>query len=206
MNTEDTGTKAFSQHYKQLELGNRATWDDVKISYRRLVNLWHPDRFEQRPEQRAQAQQKFIDLTKSYNVLRNFHRSNNRMPYQSAHLADKEVPKSSTGRAQKVADSNNSNDSEPVAVDESLLKRDPKYKRNNGNHKSNTRLILWGLTACALLSFTIVFFMIQDRKASQAIAEQGREIIKQVPPSEFMPSASEIRKSQTRGAFVKPTQ
>ena len=206
MNTEDSGTKAFSQHYKQLELGNRATWDDVKINYRRLVHLWHPDRFEQRPEQRAHAQQKFIDLTKSYNVLRNFHRSNNRLPYQSAHLANKELPKSRTTRAQKVEDSNKNDDSEPVAVDESLLQRDPQTRRNNGNHKSNNRGIWWGLTACALLSITIVFFMIQDRKASQAIAEQGREIIKQVPPSEFMPSASEIRKSQTRGAFVKPTQ
>jgi len=57
---EESDNSPFSKHYKNLDLGNRATWDEVRTNYRRLVQQWHPDRFENRPRERANAQQNFI--------------------------------------------------------------------------------------------------------------------------------------------------
>ena len=197
---EESDNSPFSKHYKNLDLGNRATWDEVRTNYRRLVQQWHPDRFENRPRERANAQQNFINVTKAYKALRTFHRINNRLPFQSAHVAnsDDATPVDETTARPTSR--------EPLSLDENLLKRDPSMRQNNSALKRKTRAIGWGLAACTLILCTIGFFLVQDRKANQAIAEQGREIMKQTPPSEFMPSAEEIRRSQTRGAFIKPTQ
>ncbi len=202
MATDNSQTKHFAQHYKQLELHDRADWELARANYRRLVHLWHPDRFAQRPRERAHAQQQFINLTKSYNVLRNFYRKNKRLPFETAQSAANRETNASMNDS---FDETSFNNTPPPRVDAGMLARDPADRERKLS--SNTlKKAGWLLGGGTIVFGTIMLFLVLDRKANQATALQGREVVKEAPQSDFLPSAAEIRRSQTRGAFVKPTK
>lgn len=202
MATDNLQTKHFAQHYKQLELHDRANWELARANYRRLVHLWHPDRFAQRPRERVHAQQQFINLTKSYNVLRNFYRKNKRLPFETAFSS----PNRDTDNLMNNAfDEQGFDNTPPPPVDAGILSRDP-ADRERKISKEGMRKLGWLMGGGAIVLGTIMLFLVIDQQANQATAQQGREVIKEAPHSEFLPSAAEIRRSQTRGAFIKPTR
>jgi len=53
-------------YYEVLGLGRGATQDEVKSAYRKLAKEYHPDR---NPDNRAQAEEKFKELSEAYEVL-----------------------------------------------------------------------------------------------------------------------------------------
>jgi len=83
----------YQFEYDLLNLQPGDGWDKARANYRQLVNQCHPDRFAQRPRERAHAQQEFIELTKAFNTLRNFQRENNRMPFDRVTQASKDPVK-----------------------------------------------------------------------------------------------------------------
>ncbi len=202
MQNNDTQLNPYSHHYRMLELDDRADWETARNHYRRLVNQWHPDRFAQRPRERVHAQQQFIILTKSYNALRNFYRKNNRLPFQSASVA---TAHEETAVGQNEAQAPDSQNSEPQWGSNPLARERSQHFAQSKTAKSFRKLI-WFVVGGTIILCTVLFFLILDRKQNKAIAEEGRKVIQEAPVSEFMPSAVEIRRSQTRGAFVKPTQ
>ena len=203
MNSNESRKTEFARHYEHLELDDRADWNTAKEKYRTLVNRWHPDRFAQRPREQIRAQQQFIDVTKSYKALRNFYRTNNRMPFQSARVTGQ---KHSVNPAHEHGADHPGDDVLPSTRENGILGRDKTEDALAADKPRRLRNILLITAVCSMMFGTILFFLIIDRKANQAVMEKGREIVKDAPESEFLPSASEIRKSQTRGAFVKPPQ
>ncbi|MFK7862019.1 MAG: J domain-containing protein [Granulosicoccus sp.] len=201
MISEDSQKNQFAKHYELLEIDDRASWDIARSSYRRLVHIWHPDKFTSRPREKVFAQQQFINLTKSYNELRDFHRTNHRLPFQSDHVASKldappliaDIPLHSAA-------------SDTTVVNANVLSRDPSERNHSQRRLRTMYKTAWLMTGVFTLLTTVMFFIILDRKQNQATAAIGREVVRDAPESEFMPNASEIRRSQTRGAFVKPTK
>ncbi|MBM3315164.1 molecular chaperone DnaJ [candidate division WOR-3 bacterium] len=53
-------------YYEVLGVGKSATQDEVKSAYRRLAKEYHPDR---NPDNRAEAEEKFKELSEAYEVL-----------------------------------------------------------------------------------------------------------------------------------------
>ncbi len=202
MATDNLQTKSFAHHYEQLELHDRANWELARANYRRLVHLWHPDRFAQRPRERAHAQQQFINLTKSYNVLRNFYRKNKRLPFETASAT---INGESESSMNNTFDEQGLDNTPPPEVDAGILARDPADREKKISPKSMQKLG-WLMAGGAIIFGTILLFLVIDKRANQATAQQGREVVKEAPNSEFLPSASELRRAQTRGAFVKPTR
>ena len=201
MISDDARKTQFALHYEELELNDRADWDAARASYRRLVHLWHPDKFTNRARERAHAQKRFIDLTKSYNELRDFYRKNQRLPFQSISAAEGVKPP-----VQPDEHSRQEFTTDTQTLDSSVLSRDPAKRGLSGINTRKAGKIAWLLLGICIMFATVFGFLVLDRKANQAIAEKGREVVKEAPESEFMPSAADIRRSQTRGAFVKPTQ
>lgn len=201
MTLEDSRKTHFALSYKQLELDDRADWAIARANYRRLVHLWHPDKFTGKPREREHAQQQFINLTKSYNELRDFYKENKRMPFQSMSSARgvyEPSPDVQNQSEEVVADSQ--------TLDSSVLSRDPATRGNSRRKPGKAAKIAWVLAGMLIMGATVFGFLIMDRNANRAVAEKGREVVKEAPESGFMPSAADIRRSQTRGAFVKPTQ
>lgn len=59
-------TTAKRDYYEVLGVARNATPDEVKSAYRRLAKEYHPDR---NPDNRAEAEEKFKELSEAYEVL-----------------------------------------------------------------------------------------------------------------------------------------
>lgn len=79
------------RYYKILGLEATATPAEVKQAYRKLVKQWHPDRFVNRPQTLAKAQQEIKKINQAYAVLKD------------ATPAPKTVSNSSTNRVVKTS-------------------------------------------------------------------------------------------------------
>ena len=61
---------------------------------------------------------------------------------------------------------------------------------------------LWlGAGLCTVLA-TVALFVVLDREERRETYEGGRDVLLETAPSEFMPSAAEVRRRSTRGSFV----
>lgn len=209
MNEEKSGTRDFRPDYAMLELDDRANWSAVRDSYRHLVHVWHPDRFAQRPRELTHAQQQFISLTKSYTRLRNFYRRYGHMPFEPsgnrASTDDRETHTRETASLSEADTDSHDNSGVEGPVEPGVLGRSVKGRALVAKPRSRTRLI-WTLASGVVLVATVSIFFILDQKANQAIIERAREAVREAPPSEFMPSAAEIRRGEAKGAFIQPTQ
>ena len=77
----------YKDAYEQLNLNSSgASWDEVRISYRRKVQRLHPDR--QQPEHAAASQDEFIRVTRAYKLLNEYHRKNDDLPRDYRPTAD----------------------------------------------------------------------------------------------------------------------
>lgn len=195
-------THDFKPDYQILELSDRASWKDARAHYRRLVHLWHPDKYTSRPREQVHAKQQFIALAKSFDNLKVFHRENDRLPFEPT------APQYESGHKGKPSDRNvrhshqhseRSND-----VHRGVLGRESGFDASYST-EANGKAI-WIAAGCAMLFTTMLVFFMLDRKANQEAFERGKEVVKHAPPSDFMPSAAEIRRSEARGAFVQPTK
>lgn len=199
-------THDFRQDYEALELDHGADWATARTAYRRQVNLWHPDRYTQQPRERVHAQQRFIQLTRAFDSLRNFYRTNRRLPFEpigaerrnAAATGAGEPPLESgtdAGRRRRAA----SPSEEEVLEAGILTLRAPTGRPR----RSGLGRLLWPALAAALVLATLAVFLVLDRSARQATMAEGREVLRRTEPSEFMPSAAEVQKRSSRGTFVE---
>ena len=72
----------YKSSYKILKLTPSSNWPQAKSSYRRLVQIWHPDRHSESSPNYASAHQNFLDITKAFEELQDFYRTNGKLPYE----------------------------------------------------------------------------------------------------------------------------
>lgn len=201
MTAEETPSELFKRDYQALELDDSADWETARNKYRHLVHHWHPDRYTQRPREKAHAQQQFILLTKSYNSLRNFYRTNQRLPFEEHKESIRSRSESAFPGEEEIDQAQ-----EPSSgLHKGVLNRDPK-SRPKRQLFANLSSKFWIFAALTMMIATVAASMVLDLNANKANIEKGREVLRHAPASDFMPSPAEIRKSQTRGAFVQPTR
>lgn len=56
-------------YYKILEIKNTATQEEIKKAYRKLAPKYHPDKNNESPEARKNAEKIFRDVSEAYQVL-----------------------------------------------------------------------------------------------------------------------------------------
>jgi len=66
----------LQQCLKILELDTIGSLQEAKRSYRDLVRVWHPDRFQSNPRLKQKADQKLREINLAYNYLRSYIESN----------------------------------------------------------------------------------------------------------------------------------
>ena len=191
----------YRSDYRELGLDEGAGWAEARGAYRSLVNTWHPDRYARRPREREHAQQRFIRLTRSFDRLRAFYRENGRLPFEKVvpdapeRLAIERVARAYDERRRRTAPS--------VAVEadldgEELLGRAPAPARS----RSRRWPLIWlGVGLCAVTA-TLALFVVMDRSERRSAYQSGRDVLLETEPSEFLPSATEVRRQSTRGTFV----
>jgi DnaJ-class molecular chaperone len=55
--------------YELLELKPGASFEEVRLAYRDLVDVWHPDRFSHNPRLKKRAEERFKETSKAYETL-----------------------------------------------------------------------------------------------------------------------------------------
>jgi len=62
----------IQRYFEILELGSKASSDEVKQAYRDLVNVWHPDRFPGNPRLKQKAEEKLKEINEAYERVLSF--------------------------------------------------------------------------------------------------------------------------------------
>ena len=62
-------TEEIKQCYRALDLEPGATPADVKLAWRELVKVWHPDRFPNDAKLKAKGAAKLRDINRAYEIL-----------------------------------------------------------------------------------------------------------------------------------------
>jgi len=180
----------FKEDYQLLLLDDRADWNTARDSYRRMIKTWHPDRYAQRPRERAHAQERFIELTGAYNRLRTFQRQNKRMPFQP-------LP-GSVRHDTKIHAANTL-----TGTLHSGLRSEHKQSLFS---PSLTNKLRWAIPACLLILSTFGLFLWLDRNDKLRNIQEAKDVLRNTEPSEYMPSARDVKRNNNRGVFVEGEQ
>lgn len=200
MNEQTNSPTGFEADYRLLRLKENADWTTTRTHYRKLVHIWHPDKYADRPLELDNAQKKFIALTKSYNNLKEFHSRHSRLPFEDART-NKVRPDATLNVAPQSGSKKSNVDQNDLEW--GTLSRDESKIDARLIKKSPLAKILWSFVAIAVVVGTILLFFILDRKANQEIMARGRQALKEAPQSEFTPTPSEIRRSESKGTFIR---
>ncbi len=177
---------SYRQCYDMLELPYSADWDTTKRKYRKLVHDWHPDRHRNSESARERAQERFIELTNSYDRLRKYQRQHQRMPL--VHALHEASP----------------NDEQILPANESLLNQARKRQRHERKQK---RSAVWRHSGLLLgLGFALVvlwFLFSLDKRLSNLAVDEARRELANTEPSPYQRSVDEINRGEARGAFLE---
>ncbi len=72
----------YKSNYKILQLSLSADWLQAKKNYKRLVQSWHPDKFDDSSTEYLKVHHKFLEITKAYEQLQNYYKKNQRLPFE----------------------------------------------------------------------------------------------------------------------------
>ena len=65
---------SLEDHYKLLDVSPGATLKEIRLIYRDLAQVWHPDRFQENPRLREKAEVKLKAINQAYEAIRKSHR------------------------------------------------------------------------------------------------------------------------------------
>ena len=151
---------SYQNCYDILSLANDADWEDANLSYRRLVQRWHPDRYAGREQ--AEAEQHFIQITKAYNKLKGYHQKNKSLPFASVKA---DIPESSLGRIGANGGTTGNNSSQP-----------PRAPSSGNLVQKRISPVMWIAGISFLLGGVILLVMISqlEKKSSEKNRESAR--------------------------------
>lgn len=76
------------QCYDTLGLRPECGWRELQSGYRRLVQKWHPDRYQQHPDQQHVAAHRMLEINEAYGVLAQYYREHGELPFEPVRRAD----------------------------------------------------------------------------------------------------------------------
>ena len=95
----------FLQCYEMLGLPPGCTWDELQAGYRRQVQKWHPDRYEQTPDQQSLAAQRMLSINEAFGILAQHYRQFGTLPGEpEPEEASAEMPSAAPDETDAPAD------------------------------------------------------------------------------------------------------
>lgn len=69
--------------YQKLDLKPECSWKELQAGYRRLVQKWHPDRYQQHPDQQHIAAHRMLEINEAYGILAQYYRQHGQLPFET---------------------------------------------------------------------------------------------------------------------------
>lgn len=140
--------KTLEKHYLIFDLTQDAKFSEVKLAYRDLIIIWHPDRFVNNKRIYHRAEKKLVEINESYAFIKRINEI--AIKEEQEILNNKEHLKSQTERGKWSDKNNNDNDSDKNNNNFHSEKeaQDNNYKSNiidnfKGKDKKTIRFSLW---------------------------------------------------------------
>jgi hypothetical protein len=73
-------TEHFAKNYRILGIQPGDSWKQTRQAYKKLVNIWHPDRFQQDNRQKKLAEEKTKEITQAYKELAEYYKEFGDLP------------------------------------------------------------------------------------------------------------------------------
>ncbi|HYA94193.1 MAG TPA: phospholipase D-like domain-containing protein [Thermodesulfobacteriota bacterium] len=73
----------IDKYYQILELKQVASKEEIRQAYKDLVNVWHPDRFENKPHLQQKANEKLKEINLAYKKLTEYMANSSYETYES---------------------------------------------------------------------------------------------------------------------------
>lgn len=104
-------TERYTKNYHVLGIQPGASWKELRRAYKGLVNLWHPDRFQQNSDQKKLAEEKTKEITQSYKELAEYYKNFGVLPIvqETVQTIVDDAPSS---RVNQTSDTMTTNDSD----------------------------------------------------------------------------------------------
>ena len=158
-------TEDYAKNYRILGIQPGVSWKQLRQAYKKLVNTWHPDRFQQVSHQKKLAEEKTKEITQSYKELVEYYKEFGALPLvtQTAKIISTEEKTSSQKTYYARPGSENPNEEPAVAVDTIV--------RAQQNHpKPLTRVI--AAVALAGVAYFVWHFMPGETNANRPTSEK----------------------------------
>ena len=68
---------SLDEHYQILDASPTASLEEIRLLYRDLAQVWHPDRFQENPRLREKAEAKLQSINTAYEAIRKRHGGTN---------------------------------------------------------------------------------------------------------------------------------
>ncbi|MFK5951131.1 MAG: J domain-containing protein [Methylococcales bacterium] len=73
-------TQSYKSHYQTLNVKFDCNWKELRSGYKKAIQKWHPDRFEDGSEQKSAANEKIKNINIAYNHINSYYRKNGNLP------------------------------------------------------------------------------------------------------------------------------
>lgn len=93
-------TDDFVKNYRILGVQQGVNWKQLRQAYKKLVNTWHPDRFQD-IHQKKRAEEKTKEITQSYKALAEYHKEFGVLPFAGSST---EIPVAKNVASQSTSD------------------------------------------------------------------------------------------------------
>jgi len=70
----------YEEHYKTLNLPSNCSWDELRKSYKRQIQLCHPDRLADDSSDKEEAQERIKSLNLAYQDLSKYYKTHDSLP------------------------------------------------------------------------------------------------------------------------------
>lgn len=157
-------SERYINHYRILGLPPEAGWLELRQAYKTLVNIWHPDRFQQDASQQKLAEDKTKEITQCYHELAQYYKKYGALP-RMLDRSQITAPEDTTPPAEDFPDVQSESETQDAspALDEVTQPPEP-----GGRPKFASRAM-----AAGILSF-IVYFIAQTMQ-TDGPQEQHRD-------------------------------
>jgi hypothetical protein len=109
-------TEDYLKNYRILGIQPGASWKQLRQAYKKMVNVWHPDRFQQDARQKKLAEEKTKEITQSYQELAGYYKKFGALPLPVEQVATPVADKHTAGTASTPAENHASETAPPEAA------------------------------------------------------------------------------------------
>lgn len=92
-----TDQQQYSQFYRALNLNPDCTWEELRNAYRKLVRLWHPDRYAENDDKKAYAAEKIKEINTAFSALEKYFKEHDKLPSVDLSEVRRQTIRPSTG-------------------------------------------------------------------------------------------------------------